>query len=140
MDKSTDELMNTLHSKPDADHYLKENDSELLHMTLTELLISYLISKNLEKADVIRDSGLDRTYSYQIFNGLHKPSRDKLLCLAFGLHLTVPETQQLLKTAQMAPLYPRIKRDVLILEALFQGKDIGCCNRNLEKHEETVLQ
>ena len=31
MDKSTDELMNTLHSKPDADHYLKENDSELLH-------------------------------------------------------------------------------------------------------------
>ena len=109
-------------------------------MTFTELLESYLISKNLEKADVIRDSSLDRTYSYQIFSGLHKPSRDKLLCLAFGLHLTVPETQQLLKTAQMAPLYPRVKRDVLILEALFQGKNIIFCNHTLEKHGETILQ
>ena len=132
--------MQTLHSKPNADRYLKENKNELLQMNLTELLGHYLISKNLEKADVIRDSDLDRTYSYQIFNGLHKPSRDKLLRLAFGLHLTVPETQQLLKTAQTAPLYPRIKRDVLILEALFQGKDIHFCNRSLAEHGETVLQ
>ncbi len=140
MDKSTDELMQSLHSKPNADTYLKENKNELLPMTLTELLEHFLISKNLEKADAIRDSSLDRTYSYQIFSGLHKPSRDKLLCLAFGLRLTVPETQQLLKTAQIAPLYPRIMRDVLILEALFQGKNIVCCNDNLEKHGEAILQ
>lgn len=140
MEKNTDHLMRILHSKPNADLYLKENESELLPMSLTELLESYLISRNLEKADVIRDSGLDRTYSYQIFSGRHKPGRDKLICLAFGLHLDVPETQRLLKTAQMAPLYPRVKRDVLILEALFQGKNIMSCNDSLEAHGQPMLQ
>ena len=140
MDKCTDELMQILCSKPNADNYLKENNNELLHQSLTELLQDYLISKNLQKSAVIRESNLDRVYAYQIFDGKHRPSRDKLLCLAFGLHLTVPETQQLLKTAQMSPLYPRIKRDVLILECLFQEKDIFTCNENLESHGEFLLQ
>lgn len=140
MDKSTDELMNILHHKPNADNYLKENENELLHQSLTELLQDFLISKDLKKSTVIRNANLDRVYAYQIFDGKHRPSRDKLLCLAFGLHLTVPETQQLLKTAQLSPLYPRIKRDVLILECLFQGKDIFLCNDNLEANGECVLQ
>lgn len=140
MDKKTDELMQILHHQPNANTYLKENQNELLHQTLTELLQDYLTSKNLKKADVIRDANLDRVYGYQIFDGKHKPSRDKLLCLAFGLHLTVSETQLLLKSAQLAPLYPRVMRDVLILECLFQGKDIFFCNENLESHNQTLLQ
>lgn len=140
MDKKTDELMQILHQKPNADAYLKENHSELLHHTLTELLQCFLIEKHLSRADVIRCAGIDRTYGYQIFDGRHKPNRDKLLCFAFGLHLTVPETQQLLKTAQMPPLYPRVVRDVLILECLFQGKDIFYCNNNLLNHGEKILQ
>lgn len=140
MDKSTDELMQILRHKPDVDSYLKEHNTELLHQSLTELLQYYLISKNLQKSAVICDSNLDRTYAYQIFDGKHRPSRDKLLCLAFGLHLTVPEAQQLLKAAQMPPLYPRVRRDVFILECLFQEKNIFSCNEILEAHEEPLLQ
>lgn len=140
MDKTTDELMRVLRDKPDANRYLRENEGELLHMGLPELLEHFLASKSLTKADVIRDSGLDRTYAYQIFSGLHRPGREKLLCLAFGLHLTVPETQRLLKTARAAPLYPRVRQDVLILEALFQGKDMDSCNRSLLDHGEAILQ
>lgn len=140
MDKKTDELMQLLHQKPNADAYLEENHGELLHHTLTELLQDFLTEKQLSKADAIRCAGIDRTYGYQIFDGRHKPTRDKLLCLAFGLHLTVPETQQLLKTAQMSPLYPRVIRDVLILECLFQRKGIIYCNDNLLNHGEQILQ
>lgn len=140
MDKCTDELMQILRQKPNADNYLNENNNELLHRSLTELLQDYLISKNMQRADVIRETNLDRVYAYQIFDGKHRPSRDKLLCLAFGMHLTVPETQQLLKTAQMAPLYPRVKRDVFILECLFQGKNIFLCNENLDAHGEPILE
>lgn len=140
MDKNTDRLMEILRNRPNADRYLKEQEGELLSMSLTELLESFLISKKLDKADVIRASGLERTYAYQIFNGRHRPGRDKLLCLAFAMRLAVPETQQLLKTAQLAPLYPRVMRDVLILEALFQGKDMDSCNRSLLDHGEAILQ
>lgn len=140
MDKKTDELLQILSASKNAGDYFKENGDELLSVSLTELLENYLHEKHLEKADVIRDSNLDRVYAYQIFSGLHKPGRDKLLCLAFGLHLNVPETQLLLKTAQLAPLYPRITRDVFILEAIFQEQSLMLCNENLETHGQPLLQ
>ena len=140
MDKSTDELMKILRQKPNAENFLKENENELLHHSLTELLQTYLISKNLKKSEVIRDSYLDRTYAYQIFDGKHKPSRDKLLCLAFGLHLTVDETQLLLNSAQLSKLYPRIKRDILIVTCLEKGQKIFTCNEILETNGEPILQ
>ncbi len=140
MDKNTDELMLVLRQKPNADYYLKEYKSELLCQTLTELLQNFLAEKKLSRADVIHRADLDRTYGYQIFDGRHKPGRDKLLRLAFGMGLSVPETQHLLKTAQMPPLYPRITRDVLVLECIFQGKDIFSCNESLQAHGQQPLQ
>jgi len=141
MDKKTDELMQVLREKPDSASYLREYREELLCQTVPELLKIFLEKKNLSKAEAIRGSGLDRTYAYQIFDGRqHNPGRDKLLCLTFGLHLTVPETQQLLKTAQLPPLYPRIVRDVLVLECLFQGKSLFDCNENLQTHNQPPLQ
>lgn len=68
---------------------------------------------------MIGRTGIDHTYAYQIFDGRHKPSRDKFLCLSFGMGLTVDEVQLLLKNANMQPLYPRVERDVYILESLF---------------------
>jgi hypothetical protein len=140
MDKTTDELMQILRQKPDADCYMDEYQNELLHQSLTELLEDLLSEKRLSKAEVIRGADIDRTYGYQLFDGRHMPTRDKLIRLAFGLHLTVPQTQQLLKTAQMSPLYPRVARDVLILECLFQEKDVHCCNNSLADHELEILQ
>jgi hypothetical protein len=140
MYKKTDELMQILKEKPNADTYLKENKDELLNLSLTELLNDFLIKKNLTMAQAIRGSHLDRNYGYQIFDGRHKPTRSKLIALAFGLCLDVPETQQLLKAAQLSPLYPRIPRDVLILECIFQGKDLDYCNENLLTHGEDILE
>jgi hypothetical protein len=140
MDKKTDELMQILRQKPDAEYYINEYQDEMLHQSLTELLKTLLDEQHLSKADAIRDADIDRTYGYQIFDGKHKPTRDKLIRLAFGMHLSVSQTQQLLKTAQISPLYPRVVRDVLILECLFQGKNVHACNTSLADHELEILQ
>lgn len=132
MEKTTDELMQILHQKQSAEAFLQENQQELLHQSLSEFLQQCLQQKGLQKAEVIRHADLDRVYGYQIFDGKHTPSRDKLIRLAFSMKLTVEETQRLLKIAQVSPLYPRIERDVLILECLFQGKDVHACNERLE--------
>ena len=115
MEKTTDELMQILHHRQNADAFLQENQQELLHQTLSEFLQKCLQEKGLQKAEAIRHADLDRVYGYQIFDGKHTPGRDKLIRLAFGMKLTVEETQRLLKIAQVSPLYPRIERDVLIL-------------------------
>lgn len=134
MQKNTDDLMKILGQSPDAKNFITNNSSELLTLSLTEYLEKLLKDKKMKKSDVIRDSALDKTYAYQIFDGKRKPSRDKLLQLAFGFGLTVDETQNLLKIAREAVLYPRVERDIFILAALHNKSNLSDCDEMLEEH------
>ncbi len=73
---------------------------------------------------VIKRSSIERTYGHQLFNGLRRPSRDKVIQLAFGLGLDIKDTQKLLDMAQKNRLYPRIKRDAAVLYCLDRHMDI----------------
>lgn len=73
---------------------------------------------------VIKRAGIDRTYGHELFSGRRKPSRDKVIQLAFGFGLDVEETQQLLKVAQQTPLYPKIKRDAAVIYCLARNMEI----------------
>jgi hypothetical protein len=74
---------------------------------------------------VILKSGIARTYGHQIFNGTRKPSRDKVLQLAFGFGMDYDEAQELLKAARKSPLYPKVERDAVMIYALKNG--FGLC-------------
>lgn len=74
---------------------------------------------------VIKRAGIDRTYGHQLFNGRRKPSRDKVIQLAFGFGLDVEETQQLLKIARHTFLYPKIKRDAAIIYCLARNMGLA---------------
>lgn len=140
MQKNTDELMKILGQAPNAQQFITNNHSELLNLSLTEYLEKLLKDKNLKKSDVIHASNLDKTYAYQIFDGKRKPSRDKLLQLSFGFGLSVDETQNLLKIAREAVLYPRVKRDVFILAAIHNKFNLTDCDEMLEKYNFKPLQ
>ena len=64
---------------------------------------------------VIHRAWIDRTYGYQLFNGTRRPSRDKVIQLAFGLELDLPRTQELLGAAEKNALDPRRKRDAVFI-------------------------
>lgn len=73
----------------------------------------------MNKSEVIRKANLDKNYAYQIFSGTRtNPSRNKILMLAFGMGLTVPETRKLLKVCNLTDLYPRSPRDSVIIFCL----------------------
>ena len=109
----------------DFEDFLAVNQENMLTLTLSEYLSHQLYQKDLRVADVIRDSGLTKSYVHQIFNGEKKPSRDKLIAIAFGLHLNAEETQRMLKLGGCSELYPRTERDALILFAIHHGKSIS---------------
>lgn len=73
---------------------------------------------------IIRRSTIERTYGHQLFNGTRKPSRDKVIQLAFGFGMDVERTQEMLRIARKSPLYPKIKRDAAILYCIGRGADI----------------
>ena len=119
--------------------FLMHNKDNLIDLSLSEYLNLLLQEKGLKKADVVRNSGLDKAYVYQIFSGDKTPSRDKLIALAFGLHLDAKESQRMLKIGRYSELYPRIPRDAAILFSIQRGKDIWTTDELLFKNDFPTL-
>ena len=102
-------------------------------------LNSLLHNRNLTVQDVVVGCHLDRNYSYQLFNGTRRPTRDFLLCLALWLHLSEGETQRLLKLSGREPLYARNRRDATLLYALTHGLSAEDVGELLDSMDEDAL-
>ena len=138
--KSTDELLNEIKSTKNILDYMEHNQEEMHLNTLAEALDAWTAKKDLSTADVIKKSNLNSSYVYQIFRGKKYTSRDKVIALAFGLALSADETQKLLKQAGYRELYPRDKRDALLLYAINQKMNIIDANEVLYDNEIEVLE
>jgi len=137
--KTTDELNHEIKSTTDIEDYLANNKENMFTCSLSKHLKLLLSQKGISRADVVRGSLLDRAYVYQIFSGEKKPSRDKLIAIAFGLCLSDDETQKMLKLSGNRELYARDERDALILFSLQRKKTILETNELLFNHSLTTL-
>ncbi len=124
MTNSTAAAENNLLKADNIQDFLAKNQENMLDLPFSEYLMLLLRQKDLKRADVVRDSGLEKAYVYQIFNGEKKPSRDKLIAIAFGLHLGSEETQRMLKLGGCSDLYARVARYAVILFAIQRGMGI----------------
>jgi len=115
--------------------YLAKNKDNMLAQSLSEHLNMLLKEKGIRRSDVVRDSHLEKSYVYQIFSGEKNPSRDKLIAIAFGLHLTEEETQKMLKLSGNRELYVRDRRDALILYSFQRKKNVFEVNELLGEYD-----
>lgn len=137
--KSTEELKHEIKTVTDIEDYLSANREHFIKDSLSQHLQMLLAQKNLRKADVLRDSLLGRAYAYRIFAGQKNPSRDKVIALALGMHLSDEETQKMLKLSGNRELYARDERDALILFALQREMNVMDTNSLLFDHHFAVL-
>lgn len=137
--KTTEELKHEIKAATNIEDYLKGNQENLIKSTLATHLETLLAQKGISRADVVRDSQLGRTYVYQIFSGEKNPSRDKLIAIAFGLHLSDEEAQTMLKASTNRELYARDERDAIILFAMQRNMSIFEVNELLFEHGLQVL-
>ena len=117
-EKTTDDLNRELMGNSDIDSYIKENEALFVNKTVIELLGELYGRKSVSKAALAKQAGMSEVYVHQVFSGRRTPSRDRLLCLCIGLEATLEETQQLLKQAIYAQLYPANKRDAIIIHGI----------------------
>ena len=139
MKKDTSDLRDELLSQPHLDEYLKENGDQFVSWGLTEQLLRLFDEKGVTKAAVARNGGMSEVYLYQVLSGRRNPSRDRLLCICFGLETSLEETQRLLKRAGFAPRYPRLKRDAIILHGIIHGTSLAAVNDSLFEENEGTL-
>ena len=140
MQKSTTELLNELKNFDSFKEYEKINKNSMINKTLSQYLCDLLEEKHLKKSDVIRKGELNESYAYQMFSGVKStPSKDKLICLSIGMDLSVDETNSLLKLAGLSPLYPRIKRNSIIIINMNNKKSVVEINEELYNEGEETL-
>lgn len=115
-------LRRRLFKAPNFEAFVEENAKLLTPLKISDYLAQLREKSGLSVGQIVLRCNIDRNYFHQLLNGTRHPSRDKLIQLAFGFGLDVDGTQELLKAAQMSPLYPRIVRDAAILRCLHDQK------------------
>lgn len=120
----TDTLLRKILQSSSLEEALHQNEDQMISAPFPDYLSSLCAEKGLVPERVILRADIDRSYGHQLFNGTRRPSRDKVIQLAFGLELPLPEAQRLLQVAGKSPLYPRLRRDAVILFCLLHEKTV----------------
>ena len=115
---STDELLRLLFKERSLENILQRTESAYLHITFADYLSDWCRDHQEVPEQIIRRANLEKSYGHQLFSGKRKPSRDTVIQLAFALHANVAEAQEMLKITRKSLLYPRIKRDTVIIYCL----------------------
>ena len=136
---NTNTMLRQLFRTNNLDLYFRNYEDEMQAPDFCRLLKELCLEKKLSPAQVIDQSQIERTYGHQLFNGTRSPSRDKVLQLALGAGLSVPDTQKLLRAAGKSPLYPKLKRDAVILFGLQKGYSILAVQDALSAYGLTIL-
>ena len=144
MDKNTTgelrQILKKVRNDQELENYIKNELPSQDKMTFHVYYNSYLEQYHLEKARVIQDSGVSRTYAYQILQGEKNPSRDKVLALALAAEMDLKNINQCLKLAGMNELYEKVAKDAIILFALNKKLNIFEVNELLyEMGEEPFI-
>lgn len=137
--KNTNDLQEALMDAPDLNRFLDENRENFNYTSVADSLNQMILKQRISKSALARQSGMSEVYLHQVFSGRRTPSRTRLLCMCFGLQATVEEAQVLLKQCGYAPLYPKNRRDAILLYGLSHQQTLFQINDTLfDEGEETL--
>jgi transcriptional regulator with XRE-family HTH domain len=129
--KDTNELLRELDQTADLEQFLKENQDQFLAESTAQQLAVLYKAKGISKANLAKRACMSEVYLHQIFSGRRNPSRNRLICLCFGMGATLEETQSLLRACGHAQLYPKDQRDAIIQHGLLHGTPLEELNQSL---------
>lgn len=135
----TDEMMEKLLKANNIEDYIKENREAFIDLTISQFLSEYIKAKNLTKSHIIKSAEISEIFGFQVLSGTRNPSRNTLLSLCIAMKMTVEEVQTALKIAKFAPLYPKHKRDSIIILGIAKHKGVCEINNDLYDNNEETL-
>lgn len=103
--------------------FFKENEGDMLSPALSSgTFIRDLAKKNGLKLDeAYMRAGMSASYGRKISSGKNVQKRDTIIRLAVALHADLTEANRLLKLYGLRALYPRDKRDAVLIVAFNEG-------------------
>ena len=135
---TTIELLDIL--KQNTNLCIEDLLKKIPNLTFVDYLDTLCEHKQISKSDIIKKTTLDRTYAYQIFNGSKIPSSDKVIQIALALSLNLHDTNNLLTLSKNKCLYPKLKRDALLILCINRGYTVLKTNELLDEYHFEILK
>lgn len=121
---TTNTLLQMLFKTSDVKGFMENYTNEMRSISFSKYISQLCINRGEVPERVIKRANIERSFGHQLFKGTKKPSRDTVLQFAFGFESDVDTAQELLRQAGMSTLYPRVKRDAVIIYCLHNGLTI----------------
>lgn len=141
MAKTTTELLRELKrqscSLPD---YLSNHKDTFVVEDIKDFWEELITKKNYSKSNIINKSDFSYCYFYDVINGRKMPTKDKVVRLALAMKMSVDECQQALKISGRSALYPKVRRDSVLIYAIEKHLTIAQCDDLLTQHGEDELK
>lgn len=118
-ERLTEELLQRLLAAETPEDYLDEEFT--IDRTLSKYLEQLRSEKGLRRSEIIRASGVNGTFVYDVFQGKSRLGRDRAIMLALGMGCTLRETQRLLRLDGVSELWPKVRRDAIIIWCIKHG-------------------
>lgn len=139
--KSTNELMDILTNLDTSGglaSYVSQPEN-FTKISFSDYYNSLPEVKGQKYTDLIRKSGLERTYFYQIMNGRRTPGRDKVILLSLAAGLSLKEVQRALELTQLGILYSKNRRDAILIFSFTKKLGVSDTQELLEHFGEEPL-
>ena len=118
---TTDRLISELFKTDNIEAFLRAHEGELVVSSFAEYITQLCKQKKTTVSKVLDKADIGTSFGYALFKGVRKPSRDTVIKLAIAFGLNLDDAQKLLSAAGFGGLYPKIKRDAVIIYALQRG-------------------
>lgn len=136
-ERLTEDLLARLLNSKSPEDYLSQG--ETIDRELPDYLYALLDAKGMNRSQVARISSINTMFLYNIFEGKSKPKRDNALMLAFALGCDLRQTQRLLRLADVAELWPKVRRDAIIIWCIERGYTREECDDELYRLGERAI-
>lgn len=141
MAKRTNDLMEELSGQDtDLGRYFEENPTSFINVDIKEFWKNAVDTSSKTKSDIINKADMSYCYFYDVINGRKIPSKDKIIRIVLAMNLSLDDCQEALRISGKSALYPRIKRDSILIYAINKGYSIYQTNDLLAEHGEEMLK
>ncbi|MCM1334776.1 MAG: hypothetical protein NC084_06635 [Bacteroides sp.] len=137
MENTTDKLFEMIETDPEK--FLSgvgSTDFKDEQELFIEFLLRAMDEKYMNPKRLSLMTGISQSHMYQITSGAKRSGRDNTILMAIALGLDLAGTQRLLKLSENAPLYPRVKRDAILIACIECGLGIEETDRKLVENSE----
>lgn len=131
------EILNSAQGTETLETYLE--DLAKGHGSFADYYAALPAVRALSPRTLIARSGIERTYFYQLVNGRRRPGRDKIIALCLAARLDLTATQRGLEIAQAGVLYPKNRRDAILIFAVRNHLNALEANDLLDQFDEALL-